>query len=84
MAALEGKARAASGAYAEAAASLSNARQVAARELEQAVNAELPALKLERARFSVEITRDDSLFPPTATTGRSSACEQIPARDRGR
>ena len=46
-------------AYAKAAAALSNARQDAARELERAVNAELPALKLERARFSVEITRDD-------------------------
>ncbi|MGD0562931.1 MAG: DNA repair protein RecN [Roseiarcus sp.] len=62
VAALEGMARAASGAYAEAAASLSNARQIAARELERAVNAELPALKLERARFSVEMTRDDSLI----------------------
>ncbi len=60
--ALEAKARAASEAYAKAAASLSRARQDAARELERAVNAELPALKLERARFSVEIGRDDSLI----------------------
>ncbi len=60
--ALEAKARAASAAYVKAAASLSNARQDAARELERAVNAELPALKLERARFSVEITRDDRLI----------------------
>ncbi|MGD0761596.1 MAG: DNA repair protein RecN [Roseiarcus sp.] len=64
VAALEGKARAASATYAEAAASLSNARQGAARGLERAVNAELPALKLERARFSAEIARDDSLISP--------------------
>jgi len=60
--ALEGEALAASGAYAKAAAALSNARQSAARELERAVTAELPALKLERAGFSAEITRDDSLI----------------------
>jgi DNA repair protein RecN (Recombination protein N) len=42
--------------------SLATARRDAARDLERAVNAELPALKLERARFSVEMTRDDSLI----------------------
>jgi DNA repair protein RecN (Recombination protein N) len=62
VAALEDEARAASEAYAEAATSLSEARQGAARGLERAVNAELPALKLERARFSVEIARDDTLI----------------------
>ena len=41
-------------AFAAAARSLSAAREVAARGLEAAVNSELPALKLERARFRVE------------------------------
>jgi DNA repair protein RecN (Recombination protein N) len=62
--ALEAEARAALAAYAKAAASLSKAREAAARELERAVNAELPALKLERARFSVEIARDGALVSP--------------------
>jgi DNA repair protein RecN (Recombination protein N) len=62
--ALEAAARAASGAYAEAAAALSEARRGAARELERAVNGELPALKLEGARFSAEITRDDAVISP--------------------
>jgi len=56
---LEGEAAAAAAAYAEAAAALSEARRRAAGELERAVNVELPALKLERARFSVEIARDE-------------------------
>jgi DNA repair protein RecN (Recombination protein N) len=41
--------------YSLAAASLSKARQSSARELEKAVGAELAPLKLERARFLVEI-----------------------------
>ncbi|MGD0639464.1 MAG: DNA repair protein RecN [Roseiarcus sp.] len=60
--ALEAQARAALAAYAQAAASLSSARDEAARDLERAVNDELPALKLERARFSVEIARDAGLI----------------------
>ncbi|MBV8664322.1 MAG: DNA repair protein RecN [Hyphomicrobiales bacterium] len=58
---LEAKASAAATAYAAAAAALSKARESAARELERSVNAELPALKLERARFSVDLVRDDRL-----------------------
>ncbi|APH56217.1 DNA repair protein recN [Granulibacter bethesdensis] len=42
-------------AYLEAAAVLSTARQQAATLLEQAINAELPPLKLERARFFTRI-----------------------------
>jgi DNA repair protein RecN (Recombination protein N) len=45
-------------AYLRAAEALSGKRQTAARGLEAAVNAELPALKLERARFIVEQTVD--------------------------
>ena len=62
--ALETEARAAAILYASAAEALSNARVVAARALEAAVNAELPALKLERARFAVALKRDDSQSLP--------------------
>ena len=45
-------------AYGDAAKALSGARQSSAKALDKAVNAELPPLKLERARFSVEIAVD--------------------------
>jgi DNA repair protein RecN (Recombination protein N) len=48
--------------YSRAAASLSKARQASARELELAVGAELPPLKLERARFIVEIASDSNVL----------------------
>ena len=54
-AAVEAKAR-----YDKAAATLSARRQKAARQLETAVTAELPALKLERAEFVVAIETDPS------------------------
>jgi DNA repair protein RecN (Recombination protein N) len=44
--------------YQKAAESLSRKRRAAAIELDRAVNAELPPLKLERARFITEITSD--------------------------
>ena len=47
--------------YAAAAGALSAAREVSARELEKAVTAELPPLKLERAEFKVELSRDEAL-----------------------
>jgi len=62
--ALEAEARAAAVVYASAADALSDARAAAARALETAVNAELPALKLERARFAVALKRDDSQALP--------------------
>jgi len=62
--ALEAEARAAAARYASAAEALSSARVAAARALETAVNAELPALKLERARFAVALKRDDSQNSP--------------------
>jgi len=43
-------------AYIEAAATLSDAREKAAKKLEKALAAELPPLKLDRARFTVERT----------------------------
>jgi DNA repair protein RecN (Recombination protein N) len=62
--ALEAEAGAAAARYAAAAEALSSARVAAARALETAVNAELPALKLERARFAVALKRDDSQNSP--------------------
>jgi len=47
-----------------AAATLSAKRRAAAQELDAAVNAELPPLKLERARFITQVTTDESV--PTA------------------
>ncbi|MBX3568442.1 MAG: DNA repair protein RecN [Rhizobiaceae bacterium] len=55
---LEDQARAARKAYDDIAARLSVLRQAAASALEQAVMAELPALKLERAAFIVEQSSD--------------------------
>ncbi len=47
--------------YHAAAGALSAARAQSARELEQAVTAELPPLKLERAEFRVDMTVDENL-----------------------
>lgn len=58
--ALETERLAARAAFEQAAATLSAKRQKVAKALDKAVNAELPPLKLERARFSTEVTRDDS------------------------
>jgi DNA repair protein RecN (Recombination protein N) len=58
LAGLEAAAKAARSRYDLAAAALSKKRQAAARQLEKAVNAELPALKLERAEFTVAIETD--------------------------
>jgi DNA repair protein RecN (Recombination protein N) len=55
LAALEKAARAAEGAYRDAAATLSARRKKAAEKLDKAVNAELKPLKLERARFSTNM-----------------------------
>ena len=55
---LEAAVRAASTAYVAAAEALSQARERAARALEEAVNVELPPLKLERARFFAPIQKD--------------------------
>jgi DNA repair protein RecN (Recombination protein N) len=64
IASLETEARAAAESYAVAAVALSKARAAAALELEGAVNGELPALKLERARFTVALTRDETGVSP--------------------
>jgi DNA repair protein RecN (Recombination protein N) len=58
LAALKNDAATAKAAYAKKAAALSARRQAAARQLEKAVGAELPALKLERAEFIVAIETD--------------------------
>jgi DNA repair protein RecN (Recombination protein N) len=58
LAGLEAAAKAARSRYDLAAAALSKKRQAAAVQLAKAVNAELPALKLERAEFTVSIEAD--------------------------
>lgn len=58
LSALKDAARKARESYDAKAAALSKAREKAARQLEQAVAEELPALKLERARFIVETASD--------------------------
>ena len=65
LAALEAAWRAASEAYAGAADELSAARRKLAKALDKAVMAELPALKLERARFETAVESDASR--PTST-----------------
>jgi DNA repair protein RecN (Recombination protein N) len=58
LAVLEASAREAHEAYRAAAAALSDARRKAAERLDQAVNAELKPLRLERAKFSTEIATE--------------------------
>lgn len=55
LAALELRAATARGTYAAAAAALSKARTAAAKRLQSAVMQELPPLRLDRARFVVEV-----------------------------
>jgi DNA repair protein RecN (Recombination protein N) len=58
LAGLQAAAKAARSRYDLAAAALSKKRHAAAQQLAKAVNAELPALKLERAEFTVAIESD--------------------------
>ncbi len=60
LVALEKAAAAAEAAYGKAAAALSARRKAAATKLDKAVNAELGPLKLERARFTTELSTDGS------------------------
>ncbi len=62
--ALEAASREALAAYRTAAARLSERRAVAAKALEKAVNTELPALKLQAARFSVARETDEASVSP--------------------
>ncbi len=64
LAALEAAARQAQERYRAAATALSDRRRSAAEKLDRAVNAELKPLRLERARFSSEITTDPQLPGP--------------------
>src|SRR5215217_622431 len=57
---LENALKEADAAYVKAAKALSTGRKKAAQALDAAVQAELPPLKLERARFITEITTDES------------------------
>jgi len=58
LAALERQAQGAAARYRAAAQALSAARRDAAQSLDKAVNAELKPLRLERAKFTAEITAD--------------------------
>jgi DNA repair protein RecN (Recombination protein N) len=65
VSALEAEARQKRAAYTEAGGALSAARREAAKRLEAALAQELPPLKLDRARFVVEIApRDESGWGP--------------------
>lgn len=70
--------------YDAAARALSNKRHHAGTALAGAVMAELPALKLERARFMVEISTDAGRRSPKASTSSSSMSRPIRARDQAR
>jgi DNA repair protein RecN (Recombination protein N) len=52
-------------AYHKSARALSAARVSSARDLEKAVTAELPPLKLDRAEFRVDLTTDETLDAPS-------------------
>jgi DNA repair protein RecN (Recombination protein N) len=62
---LEAAVKSAMDAYCAEANALSAARERSARELEGAVSAELPPLKLERAEFSVDLRRDGTIVSAT-------------------
>ena len=62
---LEAELARARAAYHAAARALSAARGRSARDLEKAVTAELPPLKLDRAEFRVELTTDEGLAAPS-------------------
>jgi DNA repair protein RecN (Recombination protein N) len=64
LARLEAALHKAEAAYVEAATRLGAARRKAATALEKAVNGELPPLKLERARFIVQIDSDPGVRAP--------------------
>jgi len=64
LASLETAAREADARYRDAAASLSEARRKAAQKLDRAVKGELAPLRLERAKFSTEITADHEAAGP--------------------
>jgi DNA repair protein RecN (Recombination protein N) len=66
LAALAEAAKTAQSDYSKAASVLSEGRAKAAVALTEAVNAELPALKLERAQFQVQIETDDADAAPSA------------------
>ncbi len=65
LAVLERTARETQDRYAQAASALSAARRRAANALDEAVNAELAPLRLERARFATEITSDAEAAGPS-------------------
>ncbi|MBB3808682.1 DNA repair protein RecN [Pseudochelatococcus contaminans] len=64
LAALSSELAAAEATYLAAARELSKARQAGGAQLDEAVNAELPPLKLERARFMTQVDTDETIRAP--------------------
>ena len=48
------------------------------------MSAELAPLKLERAEFSVDLKRDETIVSPSGSTAPSSSSAPIPARGPAR
>src|SRR5690606_22389318 len=69
--------------YRSAAAALSARRRDSAAALEAAVNAELPALRLEAARFSVAIDRDPRAAAPDGCGGVACQVRTSPGGQPG-
>jgi DNA repair protein RecN (Recombination protein N) len=85
VSALEGEARNARAAYVEAAEALSAARREAAGRLQTALAKELPPLKLDRARFLVEIApREESGWGPDGTERVTFLVSTNPGQAPGR
>jgi DNA repair protein RecN (Recombination protein N) len=85
VAALEAAARQARDAYTEAGGALSAARREAAKRLETALAKELPPLKLDRARFVVEIAaREESGWGPDGTDRVTFLVSTNPGQAPGR
>jgi DNA repair protein RecN (Recombination protein N) len=83
LVALEGALAEARALYLKAAATLSRQRTEAARSLEVAVNAELPALKLEAARFIVAQDRDEAAVSPNGFDAISFHVRTNPGTEPG-
>jgi DNA repair protein RecN (Recombination protein N) len=83
LAGLEKAAGEARQAYDGKAASLSRKRRTAAGQLEKAVDAELPSLKLERAQFMVEIGTDMERVAETGIDDISFAVRTNPGTNPG-
>jgi DNA repair protein RecN (Recombination protein N) len=83
LAGLEKAATAARQLYDSKAAALSKQRRATARQLEKAVDRELPSLKLERAQFMIEIASDAERVAETGIDDVSFAVRTNPGTNPG-